>query len=574
MIRALLSIVDDGRRPRVVAQLLVAVVYGALSGAAMALLVPLARALVDDPPAATGWLVALAVLVAVAAALHFFQALAMNAMALEVVGGMHERAADALVDVPLSWCTRERAASVSDALITGTTAVGMSVAHLLSPVVSTFSGGIVLVIAVGALDVSLAAALLAGALILWWMNRWAGKVVERGERDVHARRIAVQGAVVDFARHQAVLRASGVDAASYAPIAGALDDERVTNRRVGAKTTVASMLGGAGVQAVLSAVIVMAVYGGIGGATDAATTLAVIALAARFTGPLTELAGLSSALRVTATRIGRISEITGAPSLPRPVEGAEPDGAGTVVFKDVVFGYEGEGPVLNGLSFSVAPGEVVGLIGPSGCGKSTVLKLIARFMDVGSGSVTVSGHDVREYRATDLMGQLSVVFQDVHLFDGTLWDNIAVGRPDAGRDEILAAARAAGVGEIAARHDDGFDLRVGEGGKRLSGGERQRISLARALLKDAPIVLLDEATSSLDAHNEHYVLRGIGELARTRTVIMVAHRPSALRHCDRFIVLGPDGSVEATGDEATLVEVSDTYRSFREAGNAAAAWEL
>ncbi|WP_075691217.1 ABC transporter ATP-binding protein [Corynebacterium sphenisci] len=571
MIRELFGIVGSRR---LTAYLLAAVIYGVLSGAAMGLLLPLARSLAADDGTAGGWLAVLAGVVAAAAVLHYVQTLAMNAASLEIVAGMHRRAADALVEVPLEWCTRERAASVADTMISGTTVVGMSVAHLLSPVLSTFAATATVAIVVCFADPGLAAALVIGALVVWGAARWATSVIDSGERAIHARQLAVQEAVLDFARHQPVLRSAGVDARSFAPVADSLDGELRANRGAGGRATVAAVLGGVLVQATLSAVIVLAVHGFSGNRIDGPTAFAVIALAARFTGPITELVGLSSALRVSASQLRRVREILDAPSLPEPVESAAPEAAGTVEFRDVSFGYRPGEPILEGIDFRVAPGEVVGIIGPSGCGKTTALKLMARFMDVDGGSVRIAGHDVRDYDPETLMGQLSVVFQDVYLFEGTLRDNIAVGRPDAAEAEILAAAHAAGVDEIAARLDGGFDAPVGEGGRMLSGGERQRISIARALLKDAPIVLLDEATASLDAFNEQFILDGIAELARDRTVIMVAHRSSALRHCDRFIVLDGEGGVDAIGDDATLRESSAVYRRFLESAESAAGWSI
>ncbi|MBV7294662.1 ABC transporter ATP-binding protein/permease [Corynebacterium sp. TAE3-ERU12] len=574
MIRELFGIVESRRRVRLAFYLFAAVVYGVLAGAAMGLLLPLTRSFAADDGTAGGWLAALSGVVAGAAVLHYVQTLAMNAASLEIVAGMHRRAADALVDVPLEWCTRERAASVADTMISGTTVVGMSVAHLLSPVLSTFAATATVAIVVAFADAGLAVALVIGALVVWGAARWSTAVIDSGEQATHTRQLAVQEAVLDFARHQPVLRSAGVDARAFTPVAESLDEELRVSRGEGGRATVAAVLSGVLVQTTLSAVIVLAIHGFSGNRIDGPTAFAVIALAARFTGPITELVGLSSALRVSASKLRGVREILDAPSLPDPVESAVPEQEGTVEFRDVTFGYHSGLPVLEGVDFRIAPGEVVGIVGPSGCGKTTALKLIARFVDVESGSVRVAGHDVRHYNADTLMAQLSVVFQDVYLFEGTLRDNIAVGRPDASETEILAAAHAAGVDEIAGRLDGGFDAPVGEGGGMLSGGERQRISIARALLKDAPIVLLDEATASLDAFNEQFILDGIAELARSRTVIMIAHRASALRHCDRFIVFDGEGGIDAVGDDETLREGSAVYRRFLESTESAAGWSI
>src|SRR6185436_5227974 len=209
---------------------------------------------------------------------------------------------------------------------------------------------------------------------------------------------------------------------------------------------------------------------------------------------------------------------------------------------DVHFGYEAGNPVLDGISFTVGRGEVVAIVGSSGAGKTTLVNLLPRFYDVTTGRVLIDGHEVRSLRLESLRKQIAIVTQDVILFNETIRANIAYGDPAAGEDAIRRAAKAALVDDFVTD----YDARIGERGLRLSGGERQRISIARALLKNAPILILDEATSSLDAESEALVQQALQNLMEGRTTIVIAHRLSTVRRADRIIVLA-DGRIKESG---------------------------
>jgi ATP-binding cassette subfamily B protein len=234
---------------------------------------------------------------------------------------------------------------------------------------------------------------------------------------------------------------------------------------------------------------------------------------------------------------------------------------GEVRFEDVKFSYSRGEPVLRGLSFAVAPGEMVGIAGPTGAGKSTIVKLLLRLYDVTGGAVLVDGTDVRETTQRDLRRHVALVSQDVYLFHGTIRDNIAYGyvatdSPPLGKVED--AAKRAQLHDFIMSLPDGYETLVGERGIKLSGGQRQRLSIARAILKDAPILVLDEATSSVDTETERQIQQSLAELAKGRTAIVIAHRLSTIRHADRILVLR-DGAVTEEGHHDDLVAKGGTY---------------
>ena len=251
----------------------------------------------------------------------------------------------------------------------------------------------------------------------------------------------------------------------------------------------------------------------------------------------------------------------------------EPQGY-DVVFEDVGFAYADGEDVLNGVSFKAREGQVTALVGASGSGKSTAVKLASRFWDVSSGAVFVGGVDVSTVDPETLLSSFSEVFQDVVLFDDTVRENIRLGKKDATDEEVLAAAKAARCDEFVERLPNGYDTMIGENGSRLSGGERQRISIARALLKDAPIVLLDEATASLDVENETQVQAALSELLQGKTVLVIAHRMRTVDNADKIVVL-EGGRVVEQGSPAELREKPEgRYRRMLELQRESAAWAL
>ena len=291
-------------------------------------------------------------------------------------------------------------------------------------------------------------------------------------------------------------------------------------------------------------------------------------------GPLKALYGGSTRYTVMNSCLDRIEQVFSEQELNNsgsehiPAEPDEPE----IEFRDVSFAY-GDKDVIHNVSFSVSRNEMCALVGPSGCGKSTLANLLARFWDVKSGEVLIRGKDIRSIPLSELMNNISMVFQRVYLFDDTIYNNISMGRPDATKEEVIEAAKKARCYDFIMQLPCGFDTMVGEGGESLSGGEKQRISIARCILKDAPIVILDEATASVDADNEKYIQEAIRELCSGKTLLVIAHRLNTIQNANQIIVLN-DGSIEATGTNSELIEMQGTYRSFILSRRKSAAWKM
>jgi ATP-binding cassette subfamily B protein len=226
---------------------------------------------------------------------------------------------------------------------------------------------------------------------------------------------------------------------------------------------------------------------------------------------------------------------------------------GRVEFRDVTFGYDRYRPVLHDVNLSVEPGEMIGLVGHSGAGKSTLINLLMRFYDVDNGSILVDGIDIRDIKRDDIRRQIGVVLQEPYLFHGSVFANIAYGKPNATPGEVMTAAKAAFAHNFIVNFPDGYDTLVGERGTRLSGGERQRISIARAILHDPRILILDEATASVDTQTEYEIQQALSNLVQGRTTFAIAHRLSTLRNASRLIVL-EGGHIVEQGTHDELME--------------------
>jgi subfamily B ATP-binding cassette protein MsbA len=290
------------------------------------------------------------------------------------------------------------------------------------------------------------------------------------------------------------------------------------------------------------------------------TLTVFLAYLSKFFGPVRDIPVTTNSIAQVSVGIERVRAILEAdyvvPQRPNAKEPATLQGQ--IEFEHVAFGYNPDEPVLKDINLKIEPGELVGIVGPTGSGKSTFVSLIPRFRDTDAGYIRIDGTDICDYQLHPLRRQIAYVFQDTVLFRGTVRENIAIGRPEATDEEIVAAAKLANAHEFIVRMKHGYDSLVGDRGLTLSGGQRQRMGIARAFIRNSPILILDEPTAALDAESEQLVIDGMERLMKGRTVIIIAHRLSTIRDADRIVVI-KEGVVAEQGTHDELIAIDGVY---------------
>ncbi len=579
MIRRMLRYCSPRARRLVIAELSFVVVATLLQGVAFLLLVPLLRSLfVGDLAAAWAWLIAVAgAAVGYVVASWFASQIGMEA-ATAVLDSLLERLGDSVVSLPVAWYSTDRTGLITGLATQGAMFVSTMPYAILRQILAGFVAPATVLAGMYFFDWRLALAMTVMVPIIAIGYRWLSRGIGRGDR-AHSLAVAeASNRVVEFARAQPALRTAGSGSIAARLVDRALEDQHKEYRGL-------LITGGTGiaifaglVQLSVTVLLVTGAFLALGGTVDIATLIALLVLGVRFNEPIVAAGDLGGGIAVARTTIDRLDEFAAVPRLPEPEHPATPADFG-VEFRGVTFGYGAslsgsDSAVLRDLSFTAPAGGMTAIVGPSGSGKTTITKLIARFYDPEAGRVLIGGVPVPDLGTAVVERAVAPVFQDVHLFDDTILNNVWIGDPDLSRDEVIAAATRARVDEIVERLPGGWDARVGEGGSNLSGGERQRVSIARALLKDAPIVLLDEATSALDIGNEIAIGEAIDSIRADRTLIVVAHRLQTIMTADRIIMLDGEGGIRESGSHAELLARGGAYARYWHERVDAAGWQL
>ena len=557
-------------------------IVGLVRGFSLISFIPAAIALTSGQPAwgmdLRGWLIALAVCAAASFILEYFLAIRSYVVAFDFLTNMHRAIGDKIASLPLGAFRADTAGKTSRLVSRELMMLGEIFAHMYSPLIAAIVTSLTMLAGITVFSPLLGVVCLASVPIVAGGVWVARRCLLSGSalKEPPARELSHR--IVEYATKQGALRACG-RSASYEPLRRAEELYGVAARRSLIRETLGQIVNGMAAQLVVVSLICAIGLLAVGGSVSPVEAVVAIGLLLRFTQILVDIGLLASAFETRRPVLDLGHEILSAPELPTASEDGESDDSAelsaSVALEDVVFSYEADQPVLRGVSFRVEPGTMTAIVGPSGCGKTTIARLIARFYDVDSGVVSVGDRDVRRWDPAQLMAQLSLVFQDVYLFDDTLEANVRVGRPDASVAEVEEAARLSGVDEIVARLPMGWGTQVGEGGRALSGGERQRVSIARALLKASPIVLFDEATSALDPENEHRVTAAMDALRRNASLIVIAHKLDTITAADQIVVLDENGRVVQIGTHSQLfAETGGQYRAFWDARTRAAGWRL
>ena len=558
-------------------------IVGAVRGLSLIAFIPVAIALTSGQSAwgmpLSAWLAVLAGCALASFITEYVLSMRSFSVALDFLSNMHRAIGNKVASLPLGSFRADTAGKMSRLVSRELLLLGEMFAHMYSPLIAaivtsaTMLVGITVFSPVLGLVCLVAIPIVAGGV---WVAR---RCLQSGSALKEPPAHELSHRIVEYATKQGALRACG-RSASYEPLQRAEDAYGVAARRSLMRETVGQVVNGMAAQVVVVSLIVAIGMLAVAGSVSPVEAIVSIGLLLRFTQILVSIGMLTSAFETRRPVLDLSHEILSAPELPAPkgvrrADEAPASSGASVALQDVSFSYEADHPVLQGVSFRVEPETMTAIVGPSGCGKTTIARLVARFYDVDAGSVRVGERDVRDWDTADLMAQLSLVFQDVYLFDDTLEANVRVGNPDASRADIEEAARLSGVSEIVERLPHGWDTPVGEGGRALSGGERQRVSIARALLKAAPVVLFDEATSALDPENESRITDAMAALRRDATLIVIAHKLDTITAADQIVVLDEDGRVAQIGTHAALYsQVGGQYRAFWDARSRAAGWRL
>ena len=573
---------EQGRADFVQATVLSCVV-GAVRGVSLVAFIPAAIALTSGAPAwgmsLGSWLVVLALCALTSFVVEYLLAMRSYSVAFDFLSNMHRAIGDKVASLPLGSFRADTAGKTSRLVSRELMVLGEIFAHMYSPLIAAIVTSATMLVGIAAFSPVLGVVCLVAIPIVGGGVWVARRCLQSGAalKEPPARELSHR--IVEYATKQGALRACG-RSASYEPLQRAEDAYGVAARRSLMRETVGQIVNGMAAQLVVVTLICAMGWLAVAGSVSPVEAIVSIGLLLRFTQILVDIGTLTSAFETRRPVLDLSHEILSAPELPAPtgarsVDEAPASSGASVTLQDVSFSYEANHPVLQGVSFRVEPETMTAIVGPSGCGKTTIARLIARFYDVDAGSVLVGERDVRDWETADLMAQLSLVFQDVYLFDDTLEANVRVGNPDATRADIEEAARLSGVSEIVERLPHGWNTPVGEAGRALSGGERQRVSIARALLKAAPIVLFDEATSALDPENESRITDAMAALRRDATLIVIAHKLDTITAADQIVVLNESGRVAQIGTHAELYSQADgQYRAFWNARSRASGWKL
>ncbi|MBB5158997.1 ABC transporter ATP-binding protein [Saccharopolyspora phatthalungensis] len=543
---------------------------------AYATFIPLLAALAAQPvdtATAWFWLGVLAVLVAVEGVLRLRESSFTFDYWHLVTGEMRTRLGDRLRSMPQQELARRDAGDLTTVVGSNVTSAATGISSFSTLFVRLVTVPAVIGLVVLVVDWRLAMVLVVAVVVSVPLLRRLRFLSNTGFRRVDAANADAAGRIVEYVQGLPVFKATGQAGADSPRLAEVFDHQREAN----AESNRSASVPVAALQFLVQVAVVALVALGAALVLDARLTLplllAIVVAAARFAEPLGAAVTMTKLFEMSEAALGRVSEVLDTEPLPTRPNGRAPESF-DITFTGVGFTYDGRTePALRDVSLEVPERSLTALVGPSGSGKTTATRLITRFADPQAGVVRLGGVDVGTLAPEELMRHIAVVFQDVYLFDDTILANIAMGRPGATRAEVVEAARAANAHAFIENLPDGYNTRVGEIGSALSGGERQRISIARAILKDAPVVLLDEPTAALDTESEVVVQQAIDNLVAGRTVVVIAHRLSTVVRADQIIVFEQGGVVQR-GTHAELLGEQGRYAQMWRAQTRAKNWRL
>lgn len=478
---------------------------------------------------------------------------------------------DALKRVSLGYFQQKNTGNILNSITTGLHTLENMGIRMIDNFVGGYLNFLCIFLCLLAINPLVSLIALAGAalsfLFLLLVSRHSVKnapVAAKAGRDLSA-------ATLEYARGLPVVKSFGQDGASMAAMTAACKDSRDICLKIEWGYTPANCLHLLALKTASVALAAAAMYMGLSGEMELSLMLVFAFFSFGIFAGLEPISDSAHVLGVINNAMDQLEELKEGNFIDR--DGKEITlSCYDITFENVNFGYD-ERRVLQNVSFAIPQGSSTAIVGPSGSGKTTICSLIARFYDVDEGRILVGGKDVREFTCDSLLSNISMVFQNVYLFNDTVRSNICFGKTDATEEEMIEAAKKACCHEFIMQLPEGYETVIGEGGGTLSGGEKQRISIARAILKDAPIIILDEATASIDPENEHLIQKGLSELTKGKTVITIAHRLATIENADQILVVD-EGRIAQKGTHKELIKEKGRYRSFVEMRERAEGWHM
>ncbi len=497
-----------------------------------------------------------------------------HSMAYTILEGLRLRLADRFLHAPLGNTQNHTIGEIKTVMVDKTENLEPPLAHMIPEGAGHIVLPIVSIAALAFIDPRLALASLVTFPLSFVCMGLTFKISGKNFSEYDRSANFMNSAIVEYIEGIEVIKAFGREGVSYEKYASAITDFRTFVVKWLTSTFATMKLSFALFPSTLIGTLPTALALANGGSITAAQAALAVMLSISMVGSLSKLEVFSENMRQVKFTVESLEEFLEMPELEEPKSPADIKGS-DVELKNVAFSYTGDkkDEVLHGVSLKLQEGSFTALVGPSGGGKSTVAKLIARFWDVTNGSITVGGINIKDMPLSQLSQNISFVTQDNFLFNCSLLENIRLGNPKASDEEVKAAARAAQCEEFISRLPSGYDTPAGEAGKRLSGGEKQRIAIARMMLKNAPIVILDEATAFTDPENEDKIQRSIAQLTKGKTLLVIAHRLSTIKNADNIAVL-KDGKIAAQGRQDELLESCPLYRDMWQAHIGAKNWSV
>lgn len=519
------------------------------------------------------WLM-LSVLVALVSLRFLFSYL--RARAQESIG--HEVAAEQRIQiggilkrVPMGYFAKNTVGDVSAAVTTELSTLELMGMKMIDAVVNGYISVLAVILFLAFFSPPMALISAAGVLLSSLFLRGISRKSEKSAPVNHKAQEDMIAGTIEYIRGMAIVKAFNQESLSIEGTKRAYHDSKTVNVRIEKEFVPLNCLHLLALKAASVLIALASAWFALNGQMGLPIMLMMVMFSFTIFGHLESVNDAAHVLGIIDSTLNKLKKMERA-------EFIDPDGKNAAIdsfdiqFEHVSFGYD-EREVIRDASFLIPQNTTAAIVGPSGSGKTTICNLMARFYDVNAGSVKIGGSDVREFTCDSLLLNISMVFQNVYLFHDTVRSNIGFGRPGATDGEIVEAAKAARCHDFIMELPDGYDTVIGEGGSSLSGGEKQRVSIARAILKNAPIVILDEATASIDPENEHFIQEAISALTQGKTVIVIAHRLATIQNADQILVVD-DGTIAQQGTHAELMAQEGVYRRFVEIREEAEGWSI